>query len=317
MGSVPVKGDARAADGGDMAPTTDLDAPAPRLAAPVDRPAPSDGPSLAEVVLGRVAAPAPARTRPVLTLVVPMFREVARIESTVCSLAGSPLADGSVTFLFVDDGSPDATADVAEAAIAACGLADAHVLRLPRNVGKGGAVRAGVLAADTEVVGFVDADLSLDPSVVHDALARLRRTGVDGVVGHRVVDRAEQPMLRLVASKLFRWFTAIVAPTGVHDTQCAMKLFRTGAARALFERLTTEGFAFDVEVLLRARTAGMVVDEVPVPWTHQDGSSVDPLVEAVRMGRAVLGLRAAVRRTPTPSIEPVPSVVAGTVPAVG
>lgn len=289
-----------------MASPTDLDLPGARADAGVsvlpDGAVVTDGRGLADVVLDRAAARRQDRPEPVLTLVVPMYREEARIAATIRTLADSALADGTVTFLFVDDGSPDATADVAEAAITAHGLRPARVLRLARNVGKGGAVRAGVLAADTDTVGFVDADLSLDPSVVRSALQRLQRTGVDAVVGRRVVDRAEQPLLRLVASVVFRWFTAALAPTGVRDTQCAMKLFRIGPARALFEGLTTEGFAFDVEVLLRARRAGMVVDEVPVAWTHQDGSSVDPLAEAFRMGRAVVGLRSAVRRVPTPAI---------------
>jgi len=247
------------------------DAPGTRLV-PVrpDGAVAADERSLAEVVLDRVAPAEPTvRPAPVLTLVVPMFREQERIGATVATLAASPLADGSVTFLFVDDGSPDATADAAEAAILATGLPAARVLRLARNRGKG---------------------------------------GVDAVVGRRVVDRAEQPLLRGIASVVFRRFTAAVAPTGVRDTQCAMKLFRTAPARALFSSLTTEGFAFDVEVLLRARRAGCVVDEVPVAWTHQPGSSVDPLAEALRMGRAVLGLRSAVRRVPTPSIVSTPSI---------
>jgi hypothetical protein len=83
-------------------------------------------------------------------------------------------------------------------------------------------------------------------------------------------------------------FTRIAAglvPTGVQDTQCAMKVFTARAARDVFADLATDGFAFDVEVLARARKLGLRVDEVPVAWTHQAGSSLNPLVASGRMLR--------------------------------
>src|SRR5207247_306073 len=68
--------------------------------------------------------------------------------------------------LVVDDGSADATAAVAEAA-------GARVLRLNPNQGKGGAVRAGVLAAESEFIAYADADMNVAPSNLQDALRRL------------------------------------------------------------------------------------------------------------------------------------------------
>lgn len=245
----------------------------------------------------------------VLSIVVPMYREAERIGRSIMTLASSPLNRPGIEFLFVDDGSPDDTSAVAAAQIEAHGLLGARVLRLAENQGKGGAVRAGMLAASGDVVGFVDADLSLDPIEVDRALAALASSGADLVVGHRMVDVKHQPVMRRVASLAFRVVTAALAPTGVADSQCALKLFRLQHVSSLFGPLRTTGFGFDVEVLVRARRAGLRVTELPIAWTHQDGSKVDPVRDGVAMFREVTRVRRLARAT---SALPLPasSVVA-------
>src|SRR5207244_11947406 len=91
------------------------------------------------------------------TLVIPMYREAARIAGTIRTLAASSLNDPGTDIILVDDASDDDTGAVARAALAATAL-KASILRLERNQGKGGAVRAGVLASAGRVVAFSDAD---------------------------------------------------------------------------------------------------------------------------------------------------------------
>ncbi len=215
------------------------------------------------------------------TLVVPMFREADRIARSLVALNEAGL-DG-IALVLVDDGSSDNTVAVATACIAELGLRDASVLALPANLGKGGAVRAGILEATTPYVGFVDADLSLDPLEIRRALNRLHLTRGDIVVGERVIDPETQPRLRRLASLAFRRLTDTLAPTGVRDPQCALKVFRRDVAFALFDALDTDGYSFDVEVLLRARSAGYTIDEMAVRWTHQPGSKVHPVRDSLRM----------------------------------
>lgn len=210
-----------------------------------------------------------------------MFRESARIISTLEQLNAAGLAD--IRLVLVDDGSSDDTVAVATKCIERLAIADASVVALPRNVGKGGAVRAGMLGATTPFVGFVDADLSLDPVEIRRALTRIQTTHGDVVVGERVVDSSVQPRLRRLASLAFRRLSSALAPTGVRDPQCALKIFRLDLAKEFFNPLLTNGFSFDVEVLLRARLAGATIDEIAIRWTHQPGSKVSPVVDSLRM----------------------------------
>ena len=230
-----------------------------------------------------------------LCLVIPMYNESARIAASIKALAASALCGERVGFVFVDDGSSDNTAHVARAAIKDFELANAQVMVLKANVGKGGAVRSGVLLAATTAryVGYLDADLSLDPSDVAAAFTRMRASDTEVLVGDRIVDSTRQPKLRRAASLTFRSLAAFAAPTGVRDTQCAMKLFRADVARNIFEPLQINGFGFDVEVLVRARAIGARVDELPIAWTHTEGSSVNAATESYRMMRDVLRVRRA------------------------
>lgn len=237
---------------------------------------------------------APSAPRGVLTVVIPMYNEAARIGATVAALRRSSLHRPGIDFVFVDDGSTDATVAVATIALGVAGLR-ARVVQLATNVGKGGAVKAGVELATGDAVGYIDADLSLDPAVVSQALAVLTTTGADLVVGRRIVDPTAQPTIQRLGSAVFRKLAKILVPTGTRDTQCAMKIFRSQVAATLFGELRTDGFSFDVEILRRAATHGYRVEGVLVAWQHQPGSKRNTLTDSARMLRQLFAIRAAVR----------------------
>jgi hypothetical protein len=146
-------------------------------------------------------------------------------------------------------------------------------------------------ASQARYVGFLDADLSLDPSDVAAAFTRMLHMDCDVLVGDRVVQIEHQPRFRRVASLVFRSIATHLAPTGVRDSQCAMKLFRSSIARPLFESMQTDGFAFDVELLVRARLLKLHVAETPVEWQPQPGSRVNPITDSIRMLREVRAVR--------------------------
>ena len=236
------------------------------------------------------------RIQPItLCVVIPMFNEAKRLAATFATLAASPLNRPDVQFLFVDDGSSDGSSDVALAVSQSMPFARRVDVSTDRqNRGKGSAVRRGMLVAleqKPDYLAFLDADLSLDPAVLDQALELLQTEQVSVVVGNRVVNRAQQPPLRRAVSLAFKGLAARLAPTGVADTQCACKLFTREAAERIFESMQTDGFAFDVEILLRARREGLLVKEMDVKWRHTHGSRVNPALEAFRMTRDVLQIR--------------------------
>lgn len=170
--------------------------------------------------------------------------------------------------LLVDDGSTDATPDLL-ADLAAQRPEPIQVLTLPRNLGKGEAVRAGLrqaVAHGAQTVGYWDADLAtpLDElPAFRDAL--LGDPQLEGVLGARI-KMLGRPVER---NRWRHWFGRIAATFAsewlslpVYDTQCGAKLFRvTPSLHALLSEPFLSRWAFDVELLVRWRRLNPAVDD--------------------------------------------------------
>jgi dolichyl-phosphate beta-glucosyltransferase len=215
-----------------------------------------------------------------LSLILPCYNEAERLPATLraylAHLTGGP---GEVELVVVDDGSTDATVEVAEAV--AAGDARVRVIRSSPNRGKGFAVRTGMLAAAGELLVFTDADGSYGPGEVERVVSAL--AGDPVAIGTRAHHRATGTAGRRVASRVFNRTLRLLLGLPFHDTQCGLKGFRRGVARELFGRARVDGFAFDVEVLLLARRLGLAVAEVPVRAQERDGSRVRLLLDGRRM----------------------------------
>ena len=210
------------------------------------------------------------------TLVIPMWREAARIPATVDALAAADVAD---ELLLVDDGSDDDTAAVACRALAAAPVRG-EVLCHP-HAGKGAAVRAGILAASGRVVGFTDADLSASPGDIDEVFGVVERTG--RVAAGRRVGPTGGPLSRRAARATLAAIVRAMGLTSHPDTQCGLKAMPRSAALQVFTELRTDGFAFDVEMLARAEALGYAVEPVPVAWHHREGGTVRLWGDSPRM----------------------------------
>ncbi|HSO29781.1 MAG TPA: glycosyltransferase, partial [Candidatus Sulfomarinibacteraceae bacterium] len=194
-----------------------------------------------------------------LTLVLPAYNEAERIGPALdelfaflASAVGATLPR-SIRVLVVDDGSTDRTAhlvlDRPEAAVPEDAPIRLELLRVPHG-GKGAAVRAGMLAADGDVIAFADADMATPPDQLPKLLAAL--VGAEVALGSRIQPdgsdmRASQPGYRRFLGSLFHALAAIWVTGGVQDTQCGFKGFRRDAAREIFSRQAITSIVFDVE----------------------------------------------------------------------
>jgi glycosyltransferase involved in cell wall biosynthesis len=176
--------------------------------------------------------------------------------------------------IVVDDGSTDRT--VAAAERLARSVPQMVLVRHARNLGKGAAVRTGVERAVGEVFLFLDADLATRPSEFRNFIPAMRTADI--VIGSRTARGAviarRQPAYRVLAGKLFnllavRWYLGLP----FHDTQCGFKAFRK-KTKLLFRDMTSSGWAFDAELLARARKARFKITELPVEWRHGRESQV-------------------------------------------
>ena len=256
---------------------------------------------------GSGASSTSVRGTAALTVILPCYNEAERLPGTLQALlAHLSAAPGEVEVLVVDDGSTDATVNVAEAVAAADRRV--RVLSYRPNRGKGFAVRTGMLAAQGELVVFTDADGSYSPSDLDRIVAALDQAPV--AIGTRAGD-ASGPVARRVASRVFNLTIrgALGLPFG--DTQSGPKGFRRAAAQQIFRQARVDGFAFDVEVLWLARQLRLEVAEVHVQALERQGSKVQMVADALEMLDEVWTVRRArtnradgnLGSVPIPSLE--------------
>jgi dolichyl-phosphate beta-glucosyltransferase len=224
------------------------------------------------------------RTRPRLSIVIPAYNEERRLGPSLAKVRaylGRRRIHAEV--LVVDDGSSDGTAQVVRKAAKAWPAL--RLLKLPRNQGKGAAVRAGVLGAKARRILFTDADLSTPLEELAALEARLD-AGADVALGSRAVDRSRvsvsQPLYRVLAGRSFNVLVQLFSVPGIHDTQCGFKLFTAEAGRRLFAKQQVPRFGFDVEFLFLARKAGYRLAEVPVRWENSPETKVRPIRDGAR-----------------------------------
>lgn len=246
-----------------------------------------------------------------LTIVVPAYNEAHRLAAGMrrfeAAVSAGAIDLDRTEVLVIDDGSTDATAPTAEKLLAA--LPHHRVIRLPANQGKGAAVRAGVAASRSTYTAYMDADMAIDPLAVPLLLDGLESHDV--AIGCRALPDSMVETTYVVRSLMGRLFNELVTTgtgLGLKDTQCGFKAFRTPVARLLFHLVRIDRFAFDVELLARARRLGLAITEVPVHWKHVEGSTVHPLHDSVAMLADVYRSRRGLLAgppVPTVSVRPV------------
>ncbi|MDP3984242.1 MAG: glycosyltransferase, partial [Acidimicrobiia bacterium] len=156
--------------------------------------------------------------------------------------------------------------------------------------GKGEALFTGTRASRADLVVFLDADLDLPPEQVPDLLGQME--GVDVLVGakRKSMGEGRYPLARRVLSRLFAICTVGLFRLPVRETQTGLKILRRPVLDEVLPQMRIHGYAYDLELLVRAHRAGFVVKEVPVELGP--GASTAPLRMTMlwQMGRDTVRL---------------------------
>jgi glycosyltransferase involved in cell wall biosynthesis len=217
-----------------------------------------------------------------ISIVIPAFEESKKIGRDIEAASGF-LESNHLTgeIIVVDDGSGDGTAEAAEKIKVPAGTT-LKVVRLANHTGKGAAVRTGMKQTSGEYVMFADSGCCVPYENVLDRL-RLLKTGVCDIAhGSRKMPgcniQKAQSWYRRACAGIFHWFViyAMKIPAEFTDTQCGFKMYKGEVGRRLYRDCVTDGFMFDVEVIMRALKQGWRIKEFPVEWTCDRDSRLSP-----------------------------------------
>jgi len=234
-------------------------------------------------------------------MVLPAYDEETRLPIALETLADFFADAGLAAQLIVaDDGSRDATYRIAREM--------SHRLKSDRlrvdlvrinHRGKGAAVRAGMALARAETVGYCDTDMSAGPDAIEAVYAALKG-GADVAIASRGLPESilpvRQPWYRERAGRTFNLLLRKSSGIPFADTQCGLKLFRKEAADQIFRHQRIDGFAFDAELIVLALRLGYSVEEVPITWSHAQGSKISLVRDSWRMARDMLNIVRRLRR---------------------
>lgn len=232
-----------------------------------------------------------------LSLVIPCYNENDRIPKLVKTIKAFD-ADwgGALEVIIVDDGSTDGTAKKAgqllEKAFSSGKLY--QIIELPNNLGKGGALQAGVAKASGDFILTLDADMATRPQELFSWLTHFphnefpKDTILVGSREHK--DSVVQGnFIRRLAGLIFNLIIQLLTNLNLKDTQCGFKLYPREIAKKLFANLKTKGWAHDVELMAKAKADNINIVSMPIQWDHQEGSKISLLKDSFSMfGQALM-----------------------------
>ena len=161
------------------------------------------------------------------------------------------------------------------------------MLRLDKNYGKGYAVTQGMKVARGSCRIFTDIDLPYNLSAILFSGHLINQRGYHIVVGDRALSGSnyyeQVSRLRALASRIFATLMRLGITGEMYDTQCGFKAFRGEIAQEMFPMLRFKDFSFDAELLYIALKYNMEIRRIPVIYKGSAESTVNPLIDGLKM----------------------------------
>lgn len=197
-------------------------------------------------------------------VVLPVYNESKLIHKTFDAVLAFAATHADYHFVFADDGSRDATAEMLRQLIARSGTTQVSLLPFPENRGKGRTVADAILRCPGEFVCFTDGDLAYSLDHLPLLVESLERNEV--AIGSRSLVPGPEKNTKL-ARKILGWgfnrLARVIVGLPYRDTQAGLKGFRREAAKQIFSRQRLGDFSFDVEAVFLAHKLGYRVGEIP------------------------------------------------------
>jgi dolichyl-phosphate beta-glucosyltransferase len=224
-----------------------------------------------------------------LSIVIPTLNEAHKIDKDVVETAKflkEHDIDGEI--IIVDDGSSDNTAEVSSRVKIPDGI-ERNVIRYVPNRGKGCAICTGIKESKGEFAMFADSGLCVPLNSILTGMDLIKCKACD--IAHASRRLPESIIMRRTSlrRRLLSIAFRILIPklmgirTPLTDTQCGFKIYRGPVARELYGACRTEGFMFDIEIILRAEKLRYIIHEFPIEWTSDPDTRIHIGQTAERM----------------------------------
>lgn len=205
-----------------------------------------------------------------LSIIMPAYNEKNTAAQAIEQAKNADIGDYSKEIIVVDDGSTDGTREII---LKAEGV---RKVLMPKNRGKGAALKEGIKQATGEYVVFHDSDMEYDPNDFKYMLPLMESHLVDVVIGSRFIGRKQilfgkgknVLFLNYIGNMIIKWAWNILYRHSLTDVYPCYKMMRLSDLKQL--DIKADGFVFDLEMMLKLKRKGKVYVEVPIHFRHRD-----------------------------------------------
>ena len=224
-----------------------------------------------------------------LTILMPVYNELATIERAIADALESDLPVESRQLVLVDDGSTDGTRELLSSTD---WPENVTVVLHEKNQGKGAALRTGLQSATGEFSAVLDADLEYEAASLVDVLGPLLDGRANVVFGTRAwTSHSAFSFWYVMGNKAVTLATNVLYNSWISDVMTCHKAMRTDLFRSL--KLKERGFAIEPEIAARVLRSGERIYEVPVSYqarSREDGKKLTSL-DGLRVLRTLVRCR--------------------------
>jgi len=227
-----------------------------------------------------------------VSVIVPAHNEAQNIEKSIKSIerALKDCCQKNFEIIVAEDGSIDGTDKIVRRLIS--GNRRIILLHSNRRLGKGKAISNGFFASTGKIIFLMDADVPADLKCLPEMLSSLQ--SADIILGSRFIKGgiADRSLSRHLFSLLYNSMIKILFQTGVKDHQCGVKAFTREVLQDIIPSMTSEGFFWDTELIVKAKRRGYAIQEHPIFWRERDqGKSKISFKDACSLGKSALKFR--------------------------
>lgn len=206
------------------------------------------------------------------SIILPAYNEEARILESLKKLRAYFSKTGEAyEIIVVNDGSKDRTRKIVKKFSKK--NREVQLLNHITNKGKGAAIKTGFSKANGKRIVFCDADLATPPKDVHRLLKELSTCDIAIASRYLPESKIIIPYYRTILSKVYNQLTKILFKHSFTDTQCGFKAFKK-SVKSLVQQVKSDYYTFDVEMLINAKKSNLKIEEVPIKWKHNTGTSL-------------------------------------------
>ena len=231
-----------------------------------------------------------------ISLIIPLYNEENRLSKNLKILKAFLKKKRNSEIIFINDGSEDHSEKIIKNFISK--IQKKKLIKYicyKKNVGKGYAIKQGVLRSKKKWILLCDLDMSVKPNQVDNWMKKkfINKNNNEAYFASRkhFSSKVKSSFIRRLLGFFFNLILYLLFSIKIKDTQCGFKLLNKSYAKSVFKKINSYRFSFDVELVLLLNKKKIKINELPTNWVHKTGSKLNIFYDMPKMFFDILKIK--------------------------